>query len=103
MVIVSALACELCSQVAIPPPSILKGLGERLSPSIRKCFLQLSKTCWSNAALASVQDACLLAMLRVAAECDEVPAEIVRNVTSLAEISGRHIRQVCYSASVPDL
>lgn len=42
-------------------------------------------------------------MLRVAAECDEVPAEIVRNVTSLAEISGRHIRQVCYSASAPDL
>ncbi|KAF9467306.1 armadillo-type protein [Collybia nuda] len=78
MVIVSALACELCSQVAISPPSILKGLSDRLSLLVP-----------------SVQDACLLAMMRVSIECNEVPVEIVNTVANLVETSGRHIRQRC--------
>ena len=44
--------------------------------------------------IASVQDACLLAMLRVTAECDEVPVRIVSAVRELGKQSGRHIRLV---------
>jgi hypothetical protein len=50
---------------------------------------------WPDTLPASVQDASLLAMLRVAAECDEVPSDIVNSVTSLGQSAGRHIRQVC--------
>lgn len=41
-----------------------------------------------------MQDACLLAMLRLAADCEEVPSEIVGTVSKLREASGRHIKRV---------
>ena len=48
----------------------------------------------SDDSIASVQDACLLAMLRVGAECDEVPEDIVSAVKELGKQSGRYIRLV---------
>ncbi|KAF5385880.1 hypothetical protein D9615_002371 [Tricholomella constricta] len=78
MVIVAALATEQCGKLSIPPLHILQGLAFHL-PS---CIL-------------SVKDACLLAMLRVAVECDEIPPLIVQTVTELGQNSKRHIRQRC--------
>jgi hypothetical protein len=42
----------------------------------------------------AVQDACLLAMLRVSEQCDVIPAEVLSRVSSVAEFSGRHIKRV---------
>jgi hypothetical protein len=50
-----------------------------------------------NTPVASVQDACLLSMLRVAADCDEVPPEVLILVKDLAQHSRRHIHKVSYA------
>jgi len=42
----------------------------------------------------AVQDASLLAMLRISRECEEIPIEVMSKVSSLAEFSGRHIKRV---------
>jgi hypothetical protein len=50
--------------------------------------------------VAAVQDASLLAMLRVGADCDEVPLEVTTTVTELGQFSRRHIRRVSPIVSV---
>ncbi|KAJ7755738.1 armadillo-type protein [Mycena maculata] len=78
MVIVPALATEYSGKLSVPPPDVLRGLSSRLP----LCSL-------------AVQDACLLAMLRISAECEQVPSEIFVCVNDLSNRSGRHIRQRC--------
>jgi len=77
MVIVSAMASEYTGRLSMPPVDLLRGLASRLAPYT-----------------VSVQDACLLSMLRVAADCDEVPPEVLILVKELAEYSSKHIRKV---------
>lgn len=48
----------------------------------------------TQAAAVTVQDACLLSMLRVCAECDEIPDTIPKLVTELSQFSGKLIRNV---------
>ncbi|KAG6866640.1 hypothetical protein C0991_000750 [Blastosporella zonata] len=71
-VIVAALASEQCGKLSVRPLDILEGFY-----------------------IASVQDACLLAMLRVSAECDDIPSSIIDTVTELGQRSKRHLRQRC--------
>ncbi|KAI6125691.1 armadillo-type protein [Pisolithus croceorrhizus] len=78
MVILCALVCEYCAKLPISPVEILRGMAKRLalfSPS--------------------VQDACLLSMLRLSAECSEVPEEVVQVVQELSQSAGRYIRSRC--------
>lgn len=77
MVIVTALIVEHLPICPVPPGQLLQGLAGRLSsyPS-------------------SVKDACLVAMLRLSAEC-EVPPDVTERVRELSERSGRYIRQHC--------
>ncbi|KAF7362087.1 Adaptin-N domain-containing protein [Mycena venus] len=78
MVIVSALATEYAGKLAVPPPDVLRGLAARLP----LCSL-------------AVQDACLLTMLRISAECEQVPSEVMTGIRDLSTQSGRHIRRRC--------
>ncbi|KAK0241249.1 armadillo-type protein [Armillaria nabsnona] len=78
MVIVTALGCEYCGQLSLPPKDILSALSSRLASST-----------------ASVQDVCLVSMLRISAECDAVPEEVKLAVSGLAETAGRYIRRRC--------
>ncbi|KAH7104246.1 ARM repeat-containing protein [Auriculariales sp. MPI-PUGE-AT-0066] len=43
----------------------------------------------------SIQEALLIAMIRVVVDCDSVPSDSVRDVKELAGLSGRHIRKRC--------
>ena len=45
--------------------------------------------------IAAIQDACLIAMLRLSASMDEIPAGVVESVKDLHSRSGRHIKRVC--------
>ncbi|KAH7909974.1 armadillo-type protein [Hygrophoropsis aurantiaca] len=78
MVVISALACEYAGKISVPPPEVLSGMAGRLSSYA-----------------ATVQDASLLAMLRISAECDKVPQDVIDLVTNLSQFSGRHIRRRC--------
>ncbi|TFK46615.1 ARM repeat-containing protein [Heliocybe sulcata] len=77
MVILTALIVEYFTKVGIPARKLLQGLATRLSvyPS-------------------SVKDACLLAMVRLAAESD-VPTDVLDAVRGVSETSGRYIRRRC--------
>ncbi|KAI0705845.1 ARM repeat-containing protein [Cytidiella melzeri] len=77
-VILAALACEHLECSLLPPSHLLQGLSARLS---------------SNGA--AIQDALLLSMLRVAADCDEVSDSILASVRKVQEHAGRHIRRRC--------
>ncbi|KAI0737673.1 hypothetical protein BC629DRAFT_1300621 [Irpex lacteus] len=77
-VILSALACEHLESSLLPPSHLLQGLASRLS---------------SNGA--AIQDALLLSMLRVAAECDEISDSILATVRKIQEQAGRYIRRRC--------
>lgn len=95
MVIIAALATEQCGRLSIRPLDLLKGFTFRLSSSASEpnlpLFMQLH-TLTSGAA--SVKDACLLAMLRLAADCDEIPSSVITVVRELGNQSKRHLRQV---------
>ncbi|KAF8842990.1 ARM repeat-containing protein [Paxillus ammoniavirescens] len=78
MVVISALVCDYCGKISTPPLEILRGLARRLA------FYA-----------PSVQDACLLSMLRLSAECDEVPEDIINAVHELSQLAGRHLRRRC--------
>ncbi|KAF8070331.1 armadillo-type protein [Lyophyllum atratum] len=78
MVIIAALATEQCGKLSIPPLDLLQGFASKLTP----CH-------------PSVKDACLLAMMRVAADCDDIPLSIIQSVADLGQNSRRHIRQRC--------
>jgi len=44
--------------------------------------------------LASVKEACVLAMLRISSECEEVPEEVIERVKKVAETAGKFLRRV---------
>ena len=44
--------------------------------------------------VASIQDACLITMLRISAAAEEVPQEAIETVKELHARSGRHMRRV---------
>ncbi|KAH7888611.1 armadillo-type protein [Phlebopus sp. FC_14] len=78
MVVISALVCEHCGMMSTSPVELLRGLARRLasySPS--------------------VQDACLLSMLRISAECDDIPEDVTNAARALSQLAGRHIRRRC--------
>ncbi|KAG5731000.1 AP-4 complex subunit epsilon [Termitomyces sp. T112] len=78
MVIVAALATEQCGKLSIRPLDILEGFASRLPKSTPP-----------------VKDACILAMLRVAVDCDEIPSSIINVVEELGHHSKWHLRQRC--------
>ncbi|KAF8971037.1 armadillo-type protein [Flammula alnicola] len=78
LVIATALATEFSGSLPTSPVQILSGLAARL------------KTC-----LAIVQEPCVIAMLRVRADCDEIPSDVMDTVTTLARSARRSIRVRC--------
>ncbi|KAJ4493938.1 armadillo-type protein [Lentinula edodes] len=79
MVIMAALACENSGQlVSVSWIRILEALSFRIA------FCPIP-----------VQDACLLSMLRIAADCSEVSPQVLAAVSKLKEVSGRHIKRRC--------
>ncbi|KAI0748602.1 ARM repeat-containing protein [Daedaleopsis nitida] len=78
MVILAALFCEYVELSPISPAELLRGLSTRIASYS-----------------ASVQDACLITMLRISAASDEIPQEAVAAVKELHAHSGRHIRRRC--------
>ncbi|KAF8348155.1 armadillo-type protein [Amanita rubescens] len=77
LVVISALSAQYCTHVSVPPADILSGIALRLAD-----------------VPASVQDACILAMLRLAAICDV--SDAVRDaVVRVNDKAGRHIRKRC--------
>ncbi|KAH8814730.1 armadillo-type protein [Flagelloscypha sp. PMI_526] len=77
-VIVSALLCEYFEQVAIAPAELLQGMSRDLTSYP-----------------APVQDACILAMLRILASCEVAPESVVNGVSELGSSSRRYIRKRC--------
>ncbi|KIY63566.1 ARM repeat-containing protein [Cylindrobasidium torrendii FP15055 ss-10] len=78
MVIVAALACEYCEKLSFPAEELLNGITTKL--------LTMPP---------SVQDVCLLSMLRMTLECQTVSEDVRTVVTHLASISRRYIRKRC--------
>ncbi|KAI0707595.1 ARM repeat-containing protein [Earliella scabrosa] len=78
MVILTALFCEYLELSPISPVELLRGIAARIasySPS--------------------VQDACLITMLRISAASEEVPQEVLETINELHAHSGRHMRRRC--------
>lgn len=44
--------------------------------------------------LASVKEACVLAMVRLSNECEEVPIEVIERVKKMTEVAGKFLRRV---------
>ncbi|KIK40443.1 hypothetical protein CY34DRAFT_268454 [Suillus luteus UH-Slu-Lm8-n1] len=78
MVVISALVCEYCGKIATSPMALLQGMASRL--------VSYGVT---------VQDACLLSMLRMSAECDQIPHTVPKLVTEISQFSGKRIRNRC--------
>ncbi|KAI9569737.1 armadillo-type protein [Boletus coccyginus] len=78
MVVISALVSEYCGKVSIPPAEMLRGIATRLASYAP-----------------SVQDACLLTMLRLSVECDEVPEIVTAAVRRLSQHTSSHLRRRC--------
>ncbi|KAF9647646.1 ARM repeat-containing protein [Thelephora ganbajun] len=76
LLIAAALACEYSKSVAISPESLLWGLSARLS------------VCTT-----SVKEVCVLAMLRLSNECEEVPEEVIGRVKKMTETAGKFLRR----------
>ncbi|KAL4080340.1 armadillo-type protein [Scleroderma yunnanense] len=78
IVIICALVCEHCGKISASPSEIIRGMVTKL-----------------NSLTPSVQDACLLLMLRLLAECNTVPEEVYKAVQELSRSAGSHIRRRC--------
>ncbi|KAI0729907.1 ARM repeat-containing protein [Fomitopsis betulina] len=78
MVILVALIVEYLSLSPLSPVALLRGLGSRVG---------------SHGV--PVQDACLVCMIRLVADCEKVPSEIVDAVRTLKEGSKAYIRKRC--------
>jgi hypothetical protein len=76
-VLVAALACAHAMRLPIPPANLLQQLAGGLPTHAPP-----------------IQDAVLLCMLRLCAECETVPEEAVNAVRALAAGAGRYIRRV---------
>ena len=99
MVVVSALASEFCGRLSVPPVDILHGLASRLSSYSRETRSSSELCLRLTAITAAVQEACLLSMLRIVADLDEPPSDVISTVQKLGEFAGRHIRRVSIVAS----
>ncbi|KAI0303354.1 armadillo-type protein [Multifurca ochricompacta] len=84
MIILTALACEYAGRVPVSPLQLLRGLGKRL-------------TSYS----VSIEEVILLTMIRLAAECHEVPLELISDVQNLGSRSSRLISRVSIPSSTP--
>lgn len=79
MVIVSALAAEYCGVLSIPPAQMLLAFSVNL-----KAYSPV------------VQDTCIAAMLRIAADCDgKIAEEVISSVSEVRQNAGRHIQRRC--------
>ncbi|CCM00480.1 uncharacterized protein FIBRA_02514 [Fibroporia radiculosa] len=78
MVVLAALVAEFLNVCAISPVKLMEAFAERVSLYP-----------------ASIQDVILLCIMRIAAECDEIPLKVIENVRSLHGRSGRYIRRRC--------
>ncbi|KAH9857122.1 ARM repeat-containing protein [Lenzites betulinus] len=78
IVILTALLCEYLPLSPISPVELLRSISARVSSYS-----------------ASIQDACLIAMLRLSVACDEVPTEVLDVVKALHARGGRHVKRRC--------
>ncbi|KAF5321369.1 hypothetical protein D9619_001522 [Psilocybe cf. subviscida] len=78
LVIATALATEFCDIIPTSPTSLLSALATRL------------KTCPS-----AVQEPCIIAMLRLRANCNEVPPNVIQTMESMSTTSRKLIRFRC--------
>lgn len=95
LVVISALSAQYCTLVSVPPAKILSGIASRLADVPGKSGLFLPLRQLLRASLASVQDACILAMLRLAAMCD-VSDEVNNIIARVCDNAGRHIQKVVH-------
>ena len=105
LLIAAALACEYSKSIAIPPDRLLRGLSTRFPVCTGKWIRVLVHGISSaHGDLASVKEACVLAMLRLSNECEEVPEEVIERVEKVAETAGKFLRRVwcCLSPLKPD-
>jgi AP-4 complex subunit epsilon-1 len=94
MVVLCALATEFCGLVSIPPADMLQGFSSRLFLYSREIPGLVGVNRILTSITATVQEACVISMLRITADVDSVPAKTLEAVTKLGESSGRHIRRV---------
>ncbi|KAI9508829.1 ARM repeat-containing protein [Russula earlei] len=85
MVVLTALACEYAGRVPVSPVQLLCGLSRRL----------ISYP-------ASIQEVGLLAMMRLAAECQKIPPETISHIQHLRSTASRHISRFEDMARKPD-
>ncbi|KAF8444709.1 armadillo-type protein [Boletus edulis BED1] len=78
MVVISALVSEYCGKVSISPMEMLRGMATRLASYAP-----------------SVQDACLLTILRLSVECEDVPEQVTAAVRRLSQHTGAYLRRRC--------
>ena len=97
MVIIFALASEYTGKLSLPPVDVLRGLASRLASYAGRLLLIAIRVTPKCVYPAPVQDACLMSMLRIVVDCEEVPAEVLVLVKELGQNSRRHVRQVCKS------
>jgi AP-4 complex subunit epsilon-1 len=43
---------------------------------------------------AAVKEACVLAMVKLSDECEEVPEEVIERVKKMTEVAGKFLRRV---------
>ncbi|EKM80809.1 hypothetical protein AGABI1DRAFT_37340 [Agaricus bisporus var. burnettii JB137-S8] len=78
MIIAVALATEYFRSVSLAPTDLLLGICHRLKGN-----------------LSAVQEPCILAMLRIVADSEGVPADVRKTVSEVSETGARHIRHRC--------
>jgi len=92
-IVLAALTTEYSHLVSLSPVQLLSGICHRLSRYQRKyCFNETFMA--FDIVIAIVQEPCLLAMLRLAADCEEVPEQAIQIVSEAVQTAGRHIRRV---------
>ena len=94
MVVICALVCEHCGKISTSPLEIIQGIATKLSIFTREYKKKHLQNAHLSSWPASVQDACLLCMLRLSAECDKIPHDVYTAVQELSRSAGRHIRRV---------
>lgn len=75
LVIISALATEFAGSLPVEPPELLSGFAIKL----RDC-------------IPAIQETCLIAMLRVSADCDQVPSDVIDIVKTITSTARRAVR-----------
>ena len=95
LVVISALSAQYGTLVSVPPAKIVSGIASRLADVPGKSGWFLPPRQLLRANLASVQDACILAMLRLAAICD-ISDEVNNVIARVCGKAGRHIQKVVH-------